>query len=68
MTPIRTPAQPHHWGGRLVGALAMAITWPALAHEGHGADTVHWHATDALGFILATAVGLGLLAWWRGRR
>jgi hypothetical protein len=39
-----------------------------MAHDGHGADAVHWHATDALGFILATAVGLGLLAWWRSRR
>jgi hypothetical protein len=68
MNRVSTPSPQSHGLGRLAGALALAIAWPAMAHEGHGADTVHWHATDALGFILATAVGLGLLAWWRGRR
>ena len=68
MNHVSTPSPQSHGLGRLVGTLAMAVSWPAMAHEGHGADAVHWHATDALGFILATAVGLGLLAWWRSRR
>ena len=40
--------------------------WSALAHEGHGmASSVHWHATDTLGFL-----GLAVVAavvWFIGR-
>ena len=68
MNRVSTQSPRSHGLGRLAGVLAMVGTWPAMAHDGHGADAVHWHATDALGFILATAVGLGLLAWWRSRR
>ena len=28
----------------------------AWAHEGHGLGTTHWHATDALGFVVAAAL------------
>jgi hypothetical protein len=48
------------------GALALAASPLAVAHEGHGMAPHHWHATDALGFVvLAVAVGLVL---WATRR
>ena len=28
----------------------------AWAHEGHGLGSTHWHATDALGFVVAAAL------------
>jgi hypothetical protein len=28
----------------------------AWAHEGHGLGGTHWHATDALGFVVAAAL------------
>ena len=46
----------------LLGALALAASPLALAHDGHGMAASHWHATDTLGFIvLAVAAGL---VWW----
>ena len=33
-----------HWG---------SVAW---AHEGHGLGGVHFHATDALGFVVAAAL------------
>ena len=27
-----------------------------FAHEGHGLASTHWHATDALGFVVAAAL------------
>ena len=45
----------------LIG-LGMALAVPlALAHEGHGLAPPHWHATDALGFVV---LGRG---WWPPR-
>lgn len=44
-------------------ALHHLGTW---AHEGHGLQGAHWHATDALGFV--AAVGVGLIAWYFGHR
>jgi hypothetical protein len=53
----------------LVSLSALQTLSPsAWAHEGHGLDGTHWHASDALMLILMTAVALGLLAWWRSRR
>lgn len=47
-------------------AAALLAAAPALAHEGHGPDGSHWHATDAWGFVaLGVAVGVAL---WFGRR
>jgi len=47
----------------LMGAFALALSPLALAHEGHGLGTHHWHATDTLGFVvLALAVALALWA------
>ena len=42
----------------------MALSGLALAHEGHGMEGSHWHATDLLGLL----VGLGVAALtWRSR-
>ena len=50
-----------HW-------LASLWAWigVAQAHEGHGmAEAVHWHAVDAIGFVVA---GIAVAAvWWLGR-
>jgi hypothetical protein len=27
-----------------------------FAHDGHGLGSIHWHATDALGFVVAAAL------------
>jgi hypothetical protein len=40
----------------LIGLAASATTW---AHEGHGMEGSHWHATDGWGLLaLAAAVAL----------
>jgi hypothetical protein len=46
----------------------QAIITPAtsiFAHDGHGLQGSHWHASDTFGFIIfAAAIGLAL---WYGR-
>jgi hypothetical protein len=38
----------------------------ALAHEGHGIEgSVHWHATDTLGFVGVAVVAA--LVWFIGK-
>ncbi len=40
-------------------ALSLALSHlgqTALAHDGHGLGGTHWHATDALGFVVAAAL------------
>jgi hypothetical protein len=45
---------------------ALSCCW-AQAHEGHGLPgAVHWHGSDAWGFVLALALVAGLI-WWGGR-
>jgi hypothetical protein len=34
----------------------LALVQPVWAHEGHGLGSTHWHATDALGFVVAAAL------------
>lgn len=47
-----------------LGALGLLVTTSAHAHEGHGmASSMHWHATDVLGFVVA-AIALVALVWW----
>ena len=37
--------------------LVSAIGTAALAHDGHGlGSSTHWHASDALGFVIAAAL------------
>jgi hypothetical protein len=45
----------------LTPALAAST---ALAHEGHGLEGPHWHATDAWGFLIGV-VAIGLAVWLR---
>ena len=42
---------------------ALAFLWAfslwgnsAFAHDGHGLVSTHWHATDALGLVIAAAL------------
>ena len=39
----------------------------AMAHDGHGMDSLHWHATDAWGFV-AIGVVAALIFWLRRGR
>ncbi|RZU02360.1 hypothetical protein [Rivibacter subsaxonicus] len=45
---------------------ALLLPALALAHEGHGPEGSHWHATDAWGFVVLGA--LLAAALWFGRR
>jgi hypothetical protein len=50
----------------LLGWLVASLAPLALAHEGHGLPSSHWHTTDAWGFV---ALGLIVaVALWAGRR
>ena len=41
----------------LTSAIATAaVATAAVAHDGHGLGSTHWHATDALGFVVAAAL------------
>ncbi len=42
--------------------LLWTISTSALAHDGHGLNNQHWHATDTWGFIAAAAL-VALLIW-----
>ena len=45
--------------------LAIVVSAPALAHEGHGLAGSHWHPTDTWGFVaLITAL---VVAVWLSR-
>jgi hypothetical protein len=50
----------------------LLITLPLLngltawAHEGHGLEGPHAHATDALGFVVAVVVVAAMI--WTGRK
>ena len=48
----------------IAGLLLLPVL--AFAHDGHGPEGVHWHATDAWGCVV---VGVALAATlWFGRR
>jgi hypothetical protein len=47
--------------------LSSAIGAAAFAHDGHGlGGSAHWHATDALGFVVAA--GLVAVAIFFGKK
>lgn len=48
----------------LAAAPLIAATSLAAAHDGHGMDLSHWHATDAWGFVLLGAIA-ALYFWFR---
>jgi hypothetical protein len=52
---------------RFTSVLALGILpVAALAHDGHGAEALHWHATDTWGFMVTLA--LAGAALWFGRK
>jgi hypothetical protein len=47
--------------------LVSTISTAALAHDGHGlGGSTHWHASDALGFVVAAA--LVAVAFYFGKK
>lgn len=51
---------------RLALATALMHAGLAAAHEGHGLDNPHWHASDLFG--IALVVGIAALALWARRK
>jgi hypothetical protein len=51
---------------RLKGLLTACASPLALAHEGHGLASPHWHATDTMGFVLLAVIVAAAL--WASRR
>jgi hypothetical protein len=50
----------------LLGLSFAGLAPLAWAHEGHGLGANHWHATDAVGFIVLAVVISAAL--WLSRR
>ena len=51
-----SPARPGRWiptAAALATLTAHASTW---AHQGHGTEGSHWHATDIWGMLAAAAL------------
>ena len=60
LLPLCKPALP----SAAVALALLAANGLALAHDGHGMQDSHWHATDLLGVL----VGLAIAALtWRSR-
>jgi hypothetical protein len=47
--------------------LSLALSTPALAHDGHGVAGTHWHATDTWGFVVTLAL-VGVALWFSRRK
>ena len=53
---------------RWLASIATALTGgAAIAHDGHGLNGAHWHATDSWGWV-ALAVVLGAAIWAARRK
>lgn len=50
---------------RATGLAALPVV--SLAHDGHGATAMHWHATDTWGFIVTIAL-VGAALWFSRRK
>ena len=52
---------------RLIAASACT-TWSTanFAHDGHGLNGIHWHATDAWGFV--AVAGMIAVAVWLSKK
>jgi len=48
-------------------ALLAALPAAASAHDGHGLEGPHWHATDLWGFVALAVVAAAAL-WWQRRK
>jgi len=51
---------------RTLAVLVLTLALPVMAHEGHGLDGPHSHATDLIGFAIALVFIAGF--WWSGRK
>lgn len=49
-----------------LAVLFLTSAVPVFAHEGHGLEGPHGHATDLIGFAIALVFIAGL--WWSGRK
>jgi hypothetical protein len=59
-------AMKHTFISRTLTAVALCTgTACAFAHDGHGLQSPHWHATDSAGFIVVAV--LATLAIWLSR-
>ena len=49
-------------------AASALFTWATavFSHDGHGLSGTHWHATDALGFVVIS--GLIAVAIWLSKK
>ena len=49
-------------------APGACLAWAsaAFAHEGHGLKGIHWHATDAWGFV--AVAGMSAVAVWLSKK
>ena len=56
LTPLRSAA---------VALTLLAANGLALAHDGHGMEGSHWHATDLLGLLVG--LGVAALIWRSGK-
>jgi hypothetical protein len=52
---------------RTLALTLLAAAGAAQAHPGHGLEGAHWHASDALGYLLLAAIA-GVSLWWAGRK
>lgn len=52
---------------KLIASGTALAAMAAQAHEGHGIDGPHWHATDAVGFLVVGVIAAAL-AWWMRRK
>ena len=51
----------------IIAACALFLGSRGLfAHQVHGVETLHWHATDTLGFV--TVAALAIAAIWLSRK
>ena len=54
---------------KIVAASAYLVCHSnVFAHEGHGLNGTHWHATDTWGFVLVVAVAVWLITGRPGGR
>jgi len=60
---LLTHGQPA-WRSAAMFLTLLAANGLALAHEGHGMEGSHWHATDLLGLVVGLAVAALV---WRSR-
>ena len=52
---------------QLAAASALLVTTAgALAHDGHGMEGAHWHATDVSGFVLVVVLATLAIVLSRG--